>query len=352
MAPHWPANFMNQPLPSLVDCLERLVDWSFSIDGHDRVSCVSGSPARFCLDGTAVLGRPWTALIDVASQPLFHQHLQAARVTPSGLWGPSSMELQLTGGQPRWVELTICRLLVNDQTHWKCLLRDVTELRHYHRALADSNRNGLVTRLAGGVAHDFNNVLAGIMLNAGLLPDTEGEQQQQLVDRILASSERGATLCRNLLTFARQAPSQPEWITLRALLSDVLVLFEPEARRSGVSTSWDATPELVVYANPVLLWQILLNLLFIAVEKPSANGAIDIAATPDQHSIRIVLRETVPSVESERPEDCMRLKAATRVGDLDLCRNLARSMGGEVETESMSDGTITYTLLLPAAGNA
>ena len=84
--------------------------------------------------------------------------------------------------------------------------RDITEQLKLETRLRQSQRMETVGLLAGGVAHDFNNILSAIMCNAGFLardlaPD---DPKQKDVKEILAASERAASLTRQLLAFSRR----------------------------------------------------------------------------------------------------------------------------------------------------
>jgi PAS domain S-box-containing protein len=92
--------------------------------------------------------------------------------------------------------------------HFVLILRDVSEHKHLQRQLLQAQKMQSVGTLAGGVAHEFNNLLAGIngyaalaLREAGL-----GDTAREFLGNIVSLSERAASLTRQLLTFARKAP--------------------------------------------------------------------------------------------------------------------------------------------------
>ena len=76
---------------------------------------------------------------------------------------------------------------------------DVTERRQVERA----ERLAAVGQLAAGVAHEFNNLLAAMMLRAEMTDVSGSPRSAELVDVVLKSARRGAETCRNLMAFAR-----------------------------------------------------------------------------------------------------------------------------------------------------
>lgn len=90
------------------------------------------------------------------------------------------------------------------------------------RQLWQAQKLEAVGRLAGGVAHDFNNILAAQMGYCDLLRDSLGDQDPALKDlsQIRACADRAATLTRQLLAFSRKQALQPEVLNLNAVVSD------------------------------------------------------------------------------------------------------------------------------------
>ena len=94
--------------------------------------------------------------------------------------------------------------------------RDVTELKNLEMRLEQAQKMESVGRLAGGVAHDFNNMLSIITGYTELALDSIGEHDpiRSDLDEVLNASRRARDLTRQLLTFARRQPIQPEILDL------------------------------------------------------------------------------------------------------------------------------------------
>ncbi len=144
------------------------------------------------------------------------------------------------------------------------------ERRRMEADLQQAQRLESVGQLAGGVAHDVNNLLAAISSNAELIAlDTHDERIRADVAEILDATRRGAALTRRLLTFSRRTPSATEPVDVDAVVRDLHPLL---ARTIGEDV--DLCLDLhaggtAVLADPAELEQVLLNLVVNARDASS-----------------------------------------------------------------------------------
>jgi two-component system cell cycle sensor histidine kinase/response regulator CckA len=108
--------------------------------------------------------------------------------------------------------------------HSVCLLlRDITEIKTLEERLPQSEKMEAIGRLAGGISHDFNNIL-GVILGIGeLLSKNLGIEhpQHKYVSQLLRSTESAASLTRQLLAFSRQQALNPRVISLNSIVTEV-----------------------------------------------------------------------------------------------------------------------------------
>jgi two-component system, cell cycle sensor histidine kinase and response regulator CckA len=119
-----------------------------------------------------------------------------------------------------------------------------------------------VGRLAGGVAHDFNNILGIVTACTELLRDRidPGGDSGQYIENIRKAVERGTSLTRQLLAFTRKSSLQPQLIDLNIRLKDVIKLIQPLMGDDVEIVVVPRDPSAVIEIDPGQLDQIVLNL--------------------------------------------------------------------------------------------
>ncbi len=168
---------------------------------------------------------------------------------------------------------------------------DVTETRRLEQQLLQAQKMDAIGKLAGGVAHDFNNVLTAIVSFSGFVREElpEGEQAREDIDEVLRAADRAASLVRQLLAFSRQGSVDPQVVDpatviaelvpmLRRLLGeDIRLIFEPDGLQ------WRTR------IDPSGLEQILMNLAVNARDAMPGGGAL------------VITIRTMSSTEVTRP---------------------------------------------------
>lgn len=153
-------------------------------------------------------------------------------------------------------------------------LADTTEEARLKRQVAQATKMQAVGQLAGGVAHDFNNVLTAIIgyCDLMLLRHTPGDSDYDDIQQIKANSNRAASLTRQLLAFSRQQTLQPEVLQLPDVLSEVSQLLK---RLLGAKITLNVRHDRdlgPVRADPRQLEQVIINLAVNARDAIQASG--------------------------------------------------------------------------------
>jgi two-component system cell cycle sensor histidine kinase/response regulator CckA len=141
-------------------------------------------------------------------------------------------------------------------------LTDNSEETRLKRQVAQATKMQAVGQLAGGVAHDFNNVLTAILgiCDLMLLRHTPGDSDYDDIQQVRANSNRAASLTRQLLAFSRQQTLRPEVLQLPDVVSDVSTMLKRligERIQLVVRHDRDLGP---VRADPTQLEQVIVNL--------------------------------------------------------------------------------------------
>jgi two-component system cell cycle sensor histidine kinase/response regulator CckA len=157
--------------------------------------------------------------------------------------------------------------------------RDVTQARNLEEELRQSQKMEAVGRLAGGVAHDFNNLL---MLMSGYLNQFANDQSlsaphRSVIEQLLATTKRGASLTRQLLTFSRKGQSTPTVADLNALVLDMEGLLRrllSDTIRVQIALSSDP---LFVFLDVNQVELAIINLAVNAQDAMPAGGTLSIS---------------------------------------------------------------------------
>ena len=162
--------------------------------------------------------------------------------------------------------------------YYEVMVEDVTQQRALEDQLRQAQKMEAVGRLAGGVAHDFNNLVAVIMGNADLLLDLlpAGEKTTQRVSDIKAAAKRAAELTQRLLAFSRKQVLEPRVIDLNSVIRDTGKLL---VRLLGedITVVTRLEPHLgAVKADPAQIEQAFMNLVINARDAMPGGGTLTI----------------------------------------------------------------------------
>ena len=157
------------------------------------------------------------------------------------------------------------------------LFRDVTTQRQLEEQLRQSQKMEAIGQLAGGVAHDFNNILTVIQGHAALLmaanlSETAGKSAQQIVQ----AAERAAGLTRQLLTFSRRQLIQPKRLDMNKVVSNMTNMLGRLLGADVVLQLNYCQPAPTIEADASMLEQVLLNLAVNARDAMPKGGQLTI----------------------------------------------------------------------------
>jgi len=153
-------------------------------------------------------------------------------------------------------------------------LTDTSEETRLKRQVAQATKMQAVGQLAGGVAHDFNNVLTAILgtCDLMLMRHSPGDSDYDDIQQIRANSNRAASLTRQLLAFSRQQTLRPEVLQLPDVVADVSQMLRRligEKIQLVVTHDRDLGP---VRADPTQLEQVIVNLAVNARDAMQSRG--------------------------------------------------------------------------------
>lgn len=240
------------------------------------------------------------------------------------------------------------------------VISDVTEEKLTERRMATADRMQALGHMAGGLAHDFSNVIGIIRLSAEVARMSgDPEEMRGHLDAILQAAERGAALTARTLAFARREPGVVQTIPLGPLVSEIVDLTVGNAT-SVAPVHSEIGEDLCVECDPGQLENVLLNLLLNAREAIAASGLgdrIDITAHRDagHGMIEITVADNGPGMTAEvlgrAPEPFFTTKQGAGGTGLGLATVAAfsASAGGDLTIRSNPGEGTVVTISLPAA---
>ncbi len=154
------------------------------------------------------------------------------------------------------------------------IARDITAQKRAESQLRQSQKMEAIGRLAGGVAHDFNNILGIVNACAEFLRDRidPAAEPSLYVENIRKAIERGRSLTRQLLAFSRTSTIQPHILDLNERLREISKLLRPLLGDDIEILIVPGTSSAVVEADPGQLDQIVVNLAVNARDAMPGGG--------------------------------------------------------------------------------
>jgi signal transduction histidine kinase len=242
---------------------------------------------------------------------------------------------------------------------------DITELKHAEAALQEreaelrqAQKLEAIGKLAGGVAHDFNNILTVIIGYTQLLQDagTDAAQSREALEQIDRAAARAAALTRQLLAFGRKQQLQPEEVALDDILRDLQPLLARLLPASVVLEMHLGASDSRVRVDRQQMEQVLLNLT-VNARDALPNGGHLRYATADAADGRVHLRvaddgEGMDAQTRERAfEPFYTTKPAGQGSGLGLASvyGFVSQSGGEITLTSEPGAGCTFDIHLPRA---
>jgi PAS domain S-box-containing protein len=241
------------------------------------------------------------------------------------------------------------------------VVRNISTRRRVEEAAADARRLEALGRLAGGVAHDFNNLMTAVVGYTGIiahsLPQTDPRQAD--LAEIEKAATRAGELTQQLLAFARRRVIEPKIVDIGGLVQGFMRLIAP-LLGSSVKLTVRAASELPqVRLDPVQFEQVLMNLAVNAKDAMPSGGELTIEVAPtryrDGHGVRLSVRDTgvgmSAAVLARIWEPFFTTKEVGRGTGLGLAtvHGLVHQAGGEITVESTEGVGTVFHVLLPSA---
>lgn len=234
--------------------------------------------------------------------------------------------------------------------------RKTAELRQSHKKLAETERLAALGTLAGGIAHEFHNVIGGIRgCTQELSKDERDADRQETMQVILRAADRASGIVQQLTRFARRTVEQRAEVEPLQVVEDALRLCEPAARRQNVTVERELAAIEPFVGDADGLHQIVVNLLLNAVQAMPDGGTLHVTLRDSGDMVTIRVADTgvgiaeadlahvfEPFFTTRKDPD----QAGTGLG-LSVSYGLATAHGGRITVESTLGEGAVFTVELP-----
>jgi signal transduction histidine kinase/DNA-binding response OmpR family regulator len=250
-----------------------------------------------------------------------------------------------------------------------CLIQDVTDQREMEMELRQAQKMEAVGALASGVAHDFNNVLQGVLgcITLAQRPGTSPEQLRAFLEQAADAARRGGGLSARLMSFAHKRVLDAASTVIDAMITRSAPLLERLLTEQVVLELQLEAGDATVRADAVQIEQILLNLAANARDAMPGGGRLQIrteTVAKGELPAGLELRQAERYVRLQVRDYGLGMDEATKVRifepffttkqpgtgtglGLSTVFSVARQLGGHVDAQSEIDRGSTFTIHLP-----
>lgn len=274
-----------------------------------------------------------------------------------------------------WIELSV-RDKENDAVSHRAIARDITARKRAETALINAREraesaNQAKSRFLATVSHEIRTPMNGIMGMAKLLADTRlTPEQTTYVGAVSTSASALLALIEDLLDYSKievgRFDLEPQPVSLRELVENVVELLAPRAYGKGVGLGCHIAPQVpeLISADPGRLRQVLLNIVGNAVKFTEAGGVmvnVDVSGEGAARRIRFAVIDTGPGL---RQQDIARIFDEFEQGDgtstrrhggaglgLAISRRIVEAMGGSITVSGEPGEGSTFTIHIPVTGS-
>ena len=250
--------------------------------------------------------------------------------------------------------------------------RDVTERKRLEAELRERQRMEAVAELAGGLAHEFNNLLTAILGYADLLvsQSAPGEFVHEAAEVIQRAAERAQQLSTRLLGFARRGKQQNLLLDLHELVREVKALLDDTLPKNITVLLRTEAPNSIVKGDPGQLHQAFIDLALYARDSMPKGGTLTFhtegvtldaetfrklgAAAPGPH-IKISVSDSGEGIPAEilphlfKPLLLAKEQQGTAGLGLAVVYGIVKNHGGAIQVSSGPGSGTTFEIYLPLA---
>lgn len=345
------------------DLVENINDVIYSVDQRGIITYIS--PVVESITGyktVETIGRSFSEFVYPEDMP---EVIMSFEETKSGKLFPAEYRIFRKDGQEIWIR-AFSRPVFKEGKYrgLRGVMTDVTERKRLLQQLIQSEKAAAVGTLAYGIAHEFNNILAGIMANAEFGASIENMQQiRKCFKVIVENSQRGSSITNSLLTVAGERKGKKQIANITQPLRNILSFSRRELEKANIKIVEDLKPVPEILCDPGQFSEVFLNMINNARDAMlPKGGALMIRLDYYLGNIRIIFKDTGCGISDELIDKIydpfITTKGALGGSDIPgtglglyLTRGIVESYGGKIEVMSHVGKGTTFTILIPVSKN-
>lgn len=194
----------------------------------------------------------------------------------------TGVEEQFMDNRGQLLDVSVSTSIIYDEhrrpAYMRAVARDITEKKKLEAKIIHAQRIDSIGNLAGGISHDFNNILTSILGSTAIMKRKmkKGDPWYRFVDIIETAARRGAALTRQLLTFARKGTVQFKPVIVNEIVEETLTLFERSIDKTLTLRKELSDELMVINGDDGQIQQAILNLLINARDAMPDGGEITV----------------------------------------------------------------------------
>ena len=233
--------------------------------------------------------------------------------------------------------------------------------------LAHLSRVGMLGALSGALAHEINQPLAAVRINAeaalSLLEalDPPPHELRDVLTDIREDNQRAGEVLQHMRTLLKKNPARLEEVQVNATVTDVVRLTKSHALRHGITVNVELSPWMKpIVGDRVQVQQVILNLLMNACDAVENNDKtkrrVSLKTIPHKDEMVIEVKDEGTGVSDEELEHIFEPFYTTKHEGLGLglsiCQSIVAAHGGTLEAKGNSSGGMTFSAMFPTQQHA
>jgi PAS domain S-box-containing protein len=240
---------------------------------------------------------------------------------------------------------------------------DLTERKHAEAELAHANRVATMGQLTASIAHEVNQPIAALLMNAETAVRWLGRQPpnlemaKPLIDRIINDGKRAADIISRIRDFSKKVPTRKGGLEINEAILEIIGLTRVPMSDNGVVAKMQLVEGLPhILGDRVQLQQVILNLIMNAIEAMSEvrEGSRELLISTSKAELDGVLVTVsdsgpgLPQVNPERIFEAFYTTKSSGLGmGLSICRSIVEAHGGQLRATPNEPHGAVFSMMLP-----